>query len=115
MTKGGKKVYTKSEKIEIQDLGLGVTRKILSYDANMMAAQVNFEKGDVGAPHSHPHEQIGYVVKGSIEYHEDGLENIILNAGDSYYVAPNVIHGVIALEPTILLDVFTPKRDDFLK
>lgn len=108
-------MYTQNEKVEIQDLGAGVTRKILSYDDNMMAAQVIFEKGAVGTPHSHPHEQIGYVVKGSIEYQEDGLENVVLKAGDSYYVAPNVVHGVVALEPTILLDVFTPKRDDFLK
>ena len=35
--------------------------------------------------------------------------------GDTYYVAPNVTHGVVALEDTKLLDIFTPKRENFIK
>ena len=81
----------------------------------MMAVEVYFEKGAIGAPHQHPHEQIGYVIKGSIEYQEEGLGKKILVAGDSYYVAPNKVHGVVALEETVLLDVFTPMREDFIK
>ena len=112
---GREKMITVNRKIEREDLGEGVTRKILAYDKNLMAVEVHFEKGAVGQKHNHPHEQIGYVVRGSIEYYEQGKEKIVLVEGDSYYVAPEVIHGVVALEETLLLDVFTPIREDFLK
>ncbi|MBP3889310.1 MAG: cupin domain-containing protein [Cellulosilyticum sp.] len=108
-------MFTVNKEIQLEDLGQGVSRKMLSYDKNMMAVEVHFEKGAVGTPHQHPHEQIGYVVSGSIEYQEEGLETKVLIAGDSYYVAPNKVHGVVALEPTVLLDVFTPMREDFIK
>lgn len=108
-------MFTINQEIEMQDLGQGVSRKILSHDKNMMAVEVYFEKGAIGAPHQHLHEQIGYVIKGSIEYQEEGLGKKILVAGDSYYVAPNKVHGVVALEETVLLDVFTPMREDFIK
>ena len=36
-----------------------------------------------------------------------------LSAGDTYYVCPDVKHGVVALEESIILDIFTPQREDF--
>jgi len=44
-----------------------------------------------------------------------GEKKEIVKAGDTYYVTPNVLHGVLALEESTILDVFTPQRDDFLK
>jgi len=106
---------TINSEVEIEDLGKGVTRKVLAYDKNLMAVEVYFEQGAVGEKHKHPHEQIGYIVKGSIEYYEEGKEKTVLVKGDSYYVPPEKIHGVVALEETLVLDVFTPLREDFLK
>ncbi len=80
-----------------------------------MLAEVYFEKGAIGPNHSHPQEQITYILSGKIKYHEKGLEDKILNVGDSYYVASNVEHGIEVLEDTVIVDVFTPQRDDFLK
>ncbi len=91
----------------------GVTRRILSYAPGMMAAEMEFVKGAVGALHSHPHEQIGYVVSGSFDLTLDG-ETRTLSAGDTYYVRPGAVHGVLALEAGTLLDVFSPMREDFL-
>lgn len=108
-------MFTINQQVKLEDLGEGVSRKILSYDKKIMAVEVHFEKGAIGALHKHPHEQIGYVVSGAIEYQEEGLENKVLVSGDSYHVAPNKVHGVIALEETVLLDVFTPMREDFIK
>lgn len=108
-------MITINKEVEIEDLGKGVTRKILSYDKNLMAVEVHFKKGSIGEKHKHPHEQIGYVVSGSIEYYEEGQEKRILVKGDSYYVAPEKIHGVVALDETLLLDVFNPMREDFVK
>ena len=107
-------MYVENKSIELTDLGGGVVRKVLSYSENLMSVELHFEKGAVGAKHSHPHEQIGYLVSGSLLYQEEGQEDHILVAGDTYYVAPDVVHGVVALEETKLLDIFTPMRKDFV-
>ena len=106
-------MYTENKKVAVTDLGGGVTRKVLSYSKNLMTVELHFEKGAVGAKHSHPHEQIGYIVSGSLEV-IIGDEKRILKAGDTYQTAPDVLHGVLALEDTKLLDVFNPMRKDFL-
>lgn len=79
----------------------------------MMVVELTFEKGAVGTMHRHVHEQVGYVISGKLEL-ADEQDKVILEAGDSYYMAPNEEHGVTALEETKLLDVFTPMREDFL-
>lgn len=106
-------MFIKNTDVTLEDLGKGVTRKILASGGKLMSVEVHFVKGAIGEPHSHPHEQIGYVVKGSFEATLED-EKTIINAGDTYYVPPEVVHGVMALEEGILLDVFTPQREDFL-
>lgn len=96
------------------DLGGGVTRKVLSYAKNIMICEMTFKKGAIGALHHHPHEQIGYVVSGSFEV-TDGGKKTIIHKGDTYYESPNAEHGVVALEDSVLIDVFTPMRDEFIK
>lgn len=108
-------MFTENKNVALTDLGDGVTRKVLSYSENIMSVELHFEKNAIGALHSHPHEQIGYIISGSLLYKESGQEDKILSTGDTYYVAPNVEHGVIALEETMLFDVFTPMRKDFIK
>ncbi len=95
-------------------LGGGMERRILAYDDSLMAVEVGFEAGSEGAPHTHPHTQISYVLSGSFRYSVEG-ESVILNAGDSIAVPSGLVHGTVCLEKGVLLDVFTPKRDDFLK
>ena len=107
-------MFTENKNIAAKDLGGGTKRKVLSYSKNLMACELTFEKGAVGAPHSHPHEQIGYIISGKLVYQEEGQEDKILGTGDTYYVAPNVVHGVQILEETKLLDIFTPMREDFV-
>jgi quercetin dioxygenase-like cupin family protein len=92
----------------------GGERRILSYGGGMMLVQFSFGAGVQAAMHSHPHEQIGYVVSGTIDLLMEGQATARLTAGASYYVAPNIRHGVITHEPTVLLDCFAPIREDFL-
>ena len=80
----------------------------------MMTVQFTFEEGAVGMPHTHVHEQVGYVLQGRFEL-TLGDEKTTIEAGDTYYVPSNTVHGVIALEDGVLLDVFTPQREDFLE
>lgn len=90
-------------------------RRILIPGPAMMLVEFRFQKGGVGAPHKHElHEQVGYIAKGSFELTVDGRAQIV-HAGDTYYAAPNVMHGVLALEEdSVIIDTFTPPRADFL-
>ena len=79
----------------------------------MMAVEVNFTEGAVGPMHSHPHEQLTYVLSGRFSFTIDGVTKEV-SAGDTLYKKPNVVHGCVCLEAGTLLDTFTPQREDFL-
>jgi quercetin dioxygenase-like cupin family protein len=104
----------KNEEITRNDLGDGVSRKVIAHGGKIMAVEVSFEKGAIGLVHTHEHEQVCYVLDGRFKVTIDGKESILAK-GDSYYTRPNAPHGVLALEKGKLLDVFTPQRDEFLK
>lgn len=93
----------------------GVVRRIKGYLDDLMLVELIWKKGMEGAVHSHPHRQAGYVIKGRFEGNVNG-EKAVLKAGDCYYTEKGQPHGLIALEDdSVLLDVFTPKRDDFVE
>jgi quercetin dioxygenase-like cupin family protein len=98
---------------KLVDAGGGLTRKVAAYNDNVMCVEVHFETGTVAALHSHPHEQITYVISGKFEFIV-GDETYIIGAGDSLYKQPNIVHGATCLEAGKLLDIFTPHREDFL-
>lgn len=99
---------------ELEDLGNGVTRRILAHNGKMMAVEVNFEAGAVGPLHNHPHEQLTYVLSGKFEFTIGDAKHVV-SKGDTLYKEPNIVHGCVCLEPGTLLDTFTPVREDFLK
>ncbi|GAL13194.1 pectin degradation protein KdgF [Vibrio astriarenae] len=104
-------VYNKD--ITLEDLGEGISRKVLVHNDNMMAVEVHFESGAVGALHSHPHEQLTYVLSGKFEF-TIGDETKVVEAGDTMYKEPNIEHGCVCLEAGVLIDNFTPMRKDFV-
>lgn len=91
----------------------GNRRAVLSHRPEMMLVAFSFDEGAIGALHSHPHTQVSYVAEGSFEVTVDGVTTR-LDAGSSFIVAPNLVHGVVALAKGMLIDTFTPRRDDFL-
>ncbi len=91
----------------------GVERQILGYDPQLMVVKIKFQKGAIGEPHLHPHSQSTYVASGSFEV-EIGSDKSLLSAGDGFYVEPNTTHGVRCLEEGVLIDTFSPMREDFL-
>lgn len=101
------------EDCKVEDLGNGVKRKVLAYNNNLMAVEVSFEQGAIGALHQHQHEQITYIIEGEFEFEING-EKRVLKAGDTTYKEPTVIHGCICLKQGKLLDIFTPCREDYL-
>jgi quercetin dioxygenase-like cupin family protein len=108
------KIFAQASQEDVATTPEGGERRILSYGGGIMLVQFTFCAGVSAAVHSHPHEQIGYVVSGAIDLIMEGYEPARLTAGSSYYVAPNVRHGIITHEPTVLLDCFAPIREDFL-
>ena len=97
------------------DVEPGIGRKIVGHTPNLLTAVVRFDQGAVGVAHDHAgYEQIAYVLAGAFEVEVAG-EKRILRAGDAFVADRNVRHGVIALEPdSRLLDIFSPRRDDFI-
>ena len=90
----------------------GVTRRTLSTSESLMLIDVVFEKGAVVPLHTHPHEQVGYLISGRVLF-ELGDERQELAAGDSWLVPPNVPHQVTALERSLAIDVFSPPREEY--
>ncbi len=91
----------------------GIRRKVMAYNDKMMLVKVDFKKGRIGASHHHPHLQISYVASGVFEITISG-EAKILRGGDAYFVPENAVHGAACLEDGLLIDVFSPLREDFL-
>ena len=96
-----------------EEVGEGIRRQILGYGPDLMLVRVDFLKGAVGALHHHRHRQVTYVAAGAFDASVDGNTKRLV-AGDCFYVAEELIHGVVAVEDGTLIDVFTPARKDFL-
>lgn len=111
---GTSNVFLIGDEIEWEVVGEGVKRKILAYDDKAMLVNVHFETGSIGALHKHYHTQVTFVAKGKFEVTVSG-ETKLLKGGDSFYVPPHAIHGVVCTESGILIDVFSPMREDFMK
>ena len=97
----------------LQDLGDGVTRRVLSYNNQILLVEVGFEKGAVGCVHSHYHTQGTYVLSGKFCFSINDVEHVV-SAGDTLSFESNVPHGTVCLEEGALLDIFTPMREDFI-
>lgn len=80
----------------------------------IMLSYVDFEPGAVVKPHSHPHEQMGILLEGKLEF-IIGNERHLLKPGDMWRIPGGVVHSAIAgSEPVKALDVFSPIREDYL-
>jgi quercetin dioxygenase-like cupin family protein len=90
----------------------GLRRQVMSYTANMMLVRHRMRKGWVGARHSHPHEQLVYIVSGHLIF-EHPAGRFEAKTGDSFLVPGDVEHQASALEDSEVLDVFTPYREDY--
>lgn len=96
-----------------QDLGGGMQRQIMGYNGHLMMVKVKFDAGAIGSPHTHPHTQATYVASGVFKFTTDG-ETRIVRTGDGIYIKPGSMHGCECMEPGVLIDTFSPLREDFL-
>jgi len=96
------------------DVGNGATRRVLSESPELMMVEVAFTSEGVGPEHSHPHVQSTFVKSGRFEFTVGG-RSFEVGPGDAFVIPSKALHGCRALGvPGVLIDTFTPRRDDFL-
>lgn len=108
------KVFIDNTAIPWETVDTGVRRKIMAYDDKLMVVKVEFEKGGVGPLHQHYHSQITHIESGVFEV-EVNKKKQVLKAGDAFYIPPNLMHGAVCMEKGVLIDIFSPMREDFIK
>ena len=111
---GASKEFIKDEEFEWEVVGEGIKRKIMGYDDTIMMVNVLFEKGAIGTLHEHYHSQVTNVAKGAFEVTINNVTKV-MKEGDCFYIPPHAIHGVLCLEDGLLIDVFSPIREDFMQ
>ena len=106
--------HIKNAQVELEDVAPGLTRQIMGYDSDIMLVVVNFERGAIGYEHKHHHQQVSYVVSGKFEVTIE-VKRELLETGDAFVVPSNALHGAVCIESGILIDTFSPLREDFLE
>jgi len=91
----------------------GLTRNVLAYNDKLFVVEHKMVKGWAGAMHSHPHDQAVYIVSGKIRVNSQG-KTFDLGAGDTFVVRGGILHGASAIEDSVVVDVFTPCREDYI-
>jgi quercetin dioxygenase-like cupin family protein len=92
---------------------VGLTRNVMAYNDKLFLAEHKMVKGWVGSLHSHPHDQVVYVVRGHLKVTCQG-KTFDVRSRDSFVVRGGVQHGASAVEDSIVIDVFTPCREDYI-
>ena len=93
--------------------GPGVTRQVLSDHPDLMVVAFRFQESAEGVPHSHPHVQATYVQSGRFTFTIAGQDHEV-GPGESFVIPGGAVHSCRCIEAGVLIDSFTPRRDDFL-
>jgi quercetin dioxygenase-like cupin family protein len=107
-------LFFKEEETEWEVVGEGIQRQIVGFDETIMMVNVKFVKGAIGSLHNHHHTQVTHIAEGAFEVTIEE-ETKKLKKGDSFYIRSNKTHGVVCLEEGMLIDVFSPIREDFIR
>ena len=91
----------------------GVARQMIHGD-RLMVCRLTIAAGTVTPIHTHVHEQITLVERGSVDFLIEG-ERKTAHAGDVLLLPSNIRHGATMLDDeVVLIDIFSPPREDFL-
>jgi len=107
-------MFGKASINEYKEILNGISIKTLNYGVNSLMVEFLLKKNSSLPEHKHPNEQTGYLVKGSIKLFIDG-KGLVLHAGDSWSILSNVLHKAEILEDSVAIEVFSPRRDDYIK
>ena len=98
--------------VEVETLNPLLGRQLVVGE-KIMLARVLLKKGCVVPEHSHPNEQVTFILEGALKFWIEGKE-IVVHAGEVLTIPPNLPHRAEALVDTVDLDVFTPPRADWI-
>ncbi|TEU22651.1 MAG: cupin domain-containing protein [Anaerolineales bacterium] len=99
-------------KVEPVEMVPGIWRRTLSCGQRLMVVQTTLEEGAAVPVHSHPHEQITCIIEGRLSMEVEGQTHV-LGPGDSLLLPGDVEHGATAIERTLVIDTFSPPREDY--
>lgn len=99
--------------LEEEPLNPLLARKMI-HGQNVTVARIRLRKGAVVPMHSHANEQISMLESGALRFSIAGEERI-LGAGDALVIPPDVPHMVEALEDSLAVDLFSPRREDWIR
>ena len=97
----------------VEELTPSIGRQLV-HTSTMTVARIHLRAGAVVPRHEHSHEQVATVLDGSLRF-VVGDEEHVLSAGESMIVPGGVPHEVEALADSLVLDVFSPVRDDWVR
>ena len=92
----------------------GIKRQTMASGKTMYQMMAELDAGSRMPEHRHAQEQLVHIVEGRMRLIVDGTPHE-LSAGDSFYLAGNVPHGVETIENTRVLDTFSPPREEYLQ
>jgi len=107
-------MFCKKENNGYRPLADGVMMKPLVHGDKTLLCEFRIAKGASLPPHSHPHEQTGYLVSGKIRFVIEEKE-FQAEAGESWCVKGDVVHSAEVLEDAVVVEVFSPVRTEYLK
>jgi len=90
----------------------GLIRRTLAWGENAMICEFTAEEDVIIPMHSHHHEQVGYVLEGRVQF-TVREETFVANSGDSYALPGHTPHSAHFLAPTVLIEVFSPVREEY--
>ena len=99
--------------LEEEPLNPLLGRKMI-HGQNVTVARIRLRKGAVVPVHSHANEQISMLESGAVRFTIAGEERI-LRAGDTVVIPPDAPHTVEALEDSLAVDLFSPRREDWIR
>jgi quercetin dioxygenase-like cupin family protein len=106
--------FVEGDEVEQVEMAPGVLRRTLGHGGRMLMAEFELATGSEVAWHTHPHDQVGYVVRGGLRLTiRDQVRTCV--AGDSYYIPGDVPHTAVTVEDALVVDVFSPPREDYLE
>ena len=108
-----RKIFCYESETPWTEMAPGLKRQILGYDNQIMVVKMKAEKGAAAPTHSHFHAQSTFVASGRFEFTVNGQTQVV-GPGDGIYVEPNAVHCFVCLEPGIIVDNFSPMREDFV-
>lgn len=106
-------MFYKSDANGYREVLPGITMKAMVYGEKTLMSEFFLKCGSALPTHDHIHEQTGYLVSGKIIL-TIGEETFDVEPGDSWTIPGGVTHAVEILEDSIAIEVFSPRRDEYM-